>query len=180
MVDRLRYERESIRVQERRVTDAAITLQKHVRRFLAERYVDRLKTRHSSSPIDREKHRMNEERAAIVIQSQIRRFLATRRVQRIRDRRNSIREIQEKHAALVIQRFYRNYKQERDHRFEQAAVTLQSHIRKFLALRRYKRIKATSKKNDQISKSEVCSNFFKKKNNQTCLGSHASGPTRRN
>jgi mannitol-specific phosphotransferase system IIBC component len=143
MVDRLRYEREN---ENMKYQQAAICLQKHVRRFLATRYVERIKTRQSLSPIDHEKRRYSEETAAIIIQCQIRKFLASRRVSKIRAHREAIQQIRERHAAVVIQRFYRTH---RNRQFELAAIKLQSHIRKFLALRRYKKMKSSMKKNDQ-------------------------------
>jgi hypothetical protein len=86
---------------------------------------------------------------AIKIQSLIRRFLASRRVDRLRYQRDMLRQIQQKHAAIVIQRFYRTHKLERNRRFEKAAIVLQSHIRKFLAIRRYKRMKLNLKQREQ-------------------------------
>lgn len=107
--------------------------------------------------MDREARRISEEKAAIKIQvtdksqflhvftfqAHIRKFLASRRVERIRARQRALRQIKERHAATVIQRFYRSY---RNQKFEKAAIVLQSNIRMFLALRRYKRYKLNAEK----------------------------------
>lgn len=165
MVDRLRYQREMLRkIQEKHAAiviqrfyraqrlkkyeEAAIVLQKHVRRFLATRYFERIKAGHLNPEYD-EKRRNEEEKAAIKIQSLIRRFLATRRVNRIRYQREMLKQIQQNHSARVIQRFYRKHKSEQNCKFEKAAIVLQSHIRKFLAMRQYKRMKLSMKKDEE-------------------------------
>jgi hypothetical protein len=60
-------------------------------------------------------------------------------VDRLRYQREMLRKIQEKHAAIVIQRFYR---QQRQKKYEEAAIILQKHVRRFLACRYLERIKA--------------------------------------
>lgn len=81
--------------------------------------------------------------------------MAIRRVEKIRAHKEALRQIKERHAAVVIQRTYRTYKQKRDHKFEQAAIVLQAHIRRFLGVRRYKRIKGSLKANSKQIPFEV-------------------------
>ncbi|KAI6175906.1 Protein C33A12.3, isoform a [Aphelenchoides bicaudatus] len=116
------------------------------------KYVERIRAEQSASPIDHQELRI--EKAAVKIQALIRRFLAVRRVEKIRANKEALRQIQERHAAVVIQRFYRTHKQQRDQKFEHAAVVLQSNIRKFLAVRRYKRMKHSIKNSKQQNTSD--------------------------
>ncbi|KAI6181220.1 hypothetical protein M3Y98_00805300 [Aphelenchoides besseyi] len=119
---------------------AAVILQSHIRRFLAQRMVERMKIEcyGAGTEQQQEERRFKEERAAVVIQRQIRKFLAIRKVHHLRAQK-AVRQFQERHAAIVIQRFYRTHRNEK---FEHAAVVLQSYVRRFLAVRRYKRIKS--------------------------------------
>ncbi|KAI6207029.1 hypothetical protein M3Y94_00983300 [Aphelenchoides besseyi] len=119
---------------------AAVVLQSHIRKFLAQRMVERMKVEcyGAGTKEQQEERRFKEERAAVVIQRQIRKFLAIRKVDHLRAQK-AVRQFQERHAAIVIQRFYRTHRNEK---FEHAAVVLQSHVRRFLAVRRYKRIKS--------------------------------------
>lgn len=64
-MNRIRFEREAIRqLQEKH----AIILQSHIRRFLATRYVERIRAERSTSPMEQEERRVAEEQAAVKIQ----------------------------------------------------------------------------------------------------------------
>ncbi|KAI6220613.1 hypothetical protein M3Y99_01599500 [Aphelenchoides fujianensis] len=167
LAKQLRYERELIhqlkenhaalviqrfyRLQrQKKFERAAVVLQSHIRRFLTQRMVERMKAEccGPESPKERNERHCEEERAAIVIQSRIRKFLATKRVERMREQQEAIRQLRERHAAIVIQRFYRTHRHDK---FEHAAVVLQSNVRRFLAFRRYQRMKSSKKSFEQHS-----------------------------
>ncbi|KAI6239706.1 hypothetical protein M3Y99_00563500 [Aphelenchoides fujianensis] len=136
--------------RQKKYEHAAVVLQSHIRRFLTQRMVERMKAEccGSESPKERNERRCEEERAAIVIQSRIRKFLATKRVERMREQQEAIRQLRERHAAIVIQRFYRTHRHDK---FEHAAVVLQANVRRFLAFRRYQRMKKSGKSFEQPS-----------------------------
>lgn len=82
---------------------------------------------------------LRRENAIVIIQCQIRKFLAIRHVDRLRYKREMLRKLQEKYSAIKIQRFYR---QQLNKKYENAAIMIQKHVRKLLAMKYVERIKA--------------------------------------
>jgi N-acyl-D-aspartate/D-glutamate deacylase len=76
------------------------------------------------------------ESAATKIQASWRGYSARREMENARLQQHE-REI----AAMKIQRFYRRQQARRQERIQQSAVLIQSYIRKFLAIRAFKRLK---------------------------------------
>ncbi|CAD5220916.1 unnamed protein product [Bursaphelenchus okinawaensis] len=137
-----RFYRTQRGLRQQKLEHAAIVLQSHIRRFLAMRRYERMRRMYSAGrPIDEEELREGAEadqlEAFELLHSVIEnpgQFDISERDQKLQN----IYKRSEDRAATKIQRFYRSQRQQK---LDKAAIVLQSHIRRFLAVRRYNRMK---------------------------------------
>ncbi|CAD5228627.1 unnamed protein product [Bursaphelenchus xylophilus] len=137
-----RFYRAQRGIRQQRLEHAAVVLQSHIRRFLAMRRYERLRHMYTSGrPIDEQALREGAEADQKEAEEFLRAVIGNPEKLEALDREQKLQKIyrrSEDRAATKIQRFYRSQRQQK---LDKAAIVLQSHIRRFLAVRRYNRMK---------------------------------------